>query len=105
MLAVLVVYLPGYLVLFSLALVDWLVDWVFMLLFGWWCLPCAGVFIWTINIAMLPFHILGWLQRLWLETYGLVIDGWMLLLGGSGCYLRFGKHCYLNPRREDRTMR
>ena len=105
MLGVAVMWTPGYLALFSVALIDWLLDAVFLILFGWWCLPCAGIFIWIINLAMLPFMILGWIQRFWLETFGFIVDGWMLLFGFSGCYLRFGKHCYLNPKMRDRPMR
>jgi hypothetical protein len=105
MLAVAVLWTPGYLALFTVALIDWLLDLVFLGLFGWWCLPCAGIFIWLINLVMIPFMLLGWLQRFWLETFGLVVDGWMLFFGFSGCYMRIGKHCYLNPKRKERPMR
>ena len=99
------VSLPIYAVLLTVAITDWLVDWVFMGLFGWWCLPCAGVFIWILNIALLPFTVIGWVHRFMLETIVLPIDGWLLLLGGSGCYLRFGHDCWSNKRVKDRTLR
>lgn len=105
MLAVGVMTSPFYLLLLTLAVGDWLLDWVFMGLFGWWCLPCAGVFIWLINIVMLPFTLMGWMHRFLLETFALVIDGWLLLLGGSGCYLRWGKDCWMNERFMDRSLR
>ena len=88
------VTLPWWLLLATVAALDWIIDWPIWLLFGWWCVPCAGVFIWLINIAMLPFHILAWLQRFRLETYGLMIDGWLLFFNFSGCYLRFGRQCF-----------
>lgn len=86
--------LPWYLIVLTVAIFDWLLDWVWLGLF-FWCDFCAGVMIWLINILMLPFHIWGWMQRFHLETYGLVVDGWMLFFGFSGCYLAFGKHCWL----------
>ena len=98
------VTLPFYGIMFTIAMTDWLLDWVWLGLF-FWCKFCAGFFIWLINIAMLPFHILGWLMRFRLETYGAVVDGWLLILGGSGCYLRFGKHCWFNKRAKDRKLR
>lgn len=104
LLAVGVLTLPLYGLLLSVAVVDWLLDWVFMIIFGWWCLPCAGVFIWIINIALLPFSIAGWMHRFFIETFALVIDGWLLLLG-SGCYLRWGNDCWANRGWEDKTMR
>ena len=86
-------------------LVDFVLDWVFLLTFGLFCKKCAAFFIWTINIAHLPFTMLGWLQRFYLEMLVLPIDGWLLLLGGSGCVLRFGKHCWFGGRWKDRKMR
>ena len=32
----------------------------------------------------------------------LPFDGWLLLLGGRGCYLRFGKDCNIYKRAKDR---
>ena len=98
------VTLPWWGIMVSIAVTDWLLDWVWLGLF-FWCKFCAGFFIWLINIAFLPFHILGWLMRFRLETYGAVVDGWMLLIKGSGCYLRFGKHCWFNKRAKDRKLR
>ena len=104
MLAVATVWLPGYVAIFSIALVDWIIDVAVFLTFGWWCKPCAGLIIWPINLAMIPFMILGWIQRFWLETFSFVVDGWMLLFGFSGCYMRIGNHCYLNAKRKERNM-
>ena len=99
-----IVMLPWWSILFSIALLDWSLDWVFLGLF-FWCKFCAGIFIWTINIAMIPFMIWGWLQRAYLETFGLIVDGWMLIFNFSGCYLRFGRHCWYVKRAKYRNMR
>ena len=96
--------LPWWSILFSVALLDWLLDWVFLGLF-FWCNFCAGIFIWTINIAMIPFMLWGYLQRFYLETFGLIIDGWMLIFNFSGCYLRFGRHCWFVKWPKHRNMR
>ena len=97
--------LPWWLLLAVFALLDWIIDWPFWLLFSWWCMPCAGVFIWLINIVMLPFHIFAWLQRLRLETYGLMVDGWLLFFNFSGCYLRFGRQCFWDRSIGNRSIR
>lgn len=94
--------LPWYLIILTVAIFDWLLDWVWLGLF-FWCGFCSGLMIWIFNLIMLPFHIWGWMQRFHLETYGILVDGWMLFFGFSGCYLAFGKHCWLkadwgNPR-------
>ena len=80
--------------LFSVALVDYILDWVFWLLFGWYCEFCAGIFIWIINIAHLPFTIWGWINRILLESFGAIIDGWMLFFNWSGCVWFIGAHCW-----------
>jgi len=90
------VSLPWYLLLTTIAAIDWVLDWVFIGLFGLFCMPCAGIFIWILNIAFIPFWLAGEIQRFFLETLGLMIDGWMLFMGGSGCYLYFGKDCWYN---------
>ena len=91
---VLIMTLPWQVILFTISLVDYLLDWVFFLLFGWYCSFCAGIFIWIINIAHLPFTIWGWINRIFLETFGAIIDAWMLLFNWSGCYLFIGSHCW-----------
>ena len=98
------VTLPWWLILASIAIVDYVLDFVWLGLF-FWCRSCAGIFIWLINIAFLPFHIFGWLMRFRLETYGAIVDGWLLLLNGSGCYLQFGRHCWFNPTFNNRHLR
>ena len=102
---ILTVYLPWYLILASIAVVDWVIDWVFLLTLGLFCHKCAGFFIWTFNIALIPFTLIGFFQRFLLETYALVVDGWMLFFWGSGCYLRFGHDCFINKRVKDRNTR
>ena len=99
-----IVMLPWWSILFSVALLDWSLDWVFLGLF-FWCKFCAGLFIWTYKLAFLPFTIWGWFQRAYLETFGLIVDGWMLIFNFSGCYLRFGRHCWYAKRAKHRNMR
>lgn len=91
---VMIVTLPWWSILFFFALVDYALDLVFWLLFGWYCSFCAGVFVWIVNIVHLPITILGWIQRIFMETFGLIVDGWLLFLG-NGCYLFFGGDCIL----------
>lgn len=102
---IVIVTFPWWIFLATVATVDWILDWVWLGLFGWWCMPCAGVFIWVMNLILLPFHIMAWLQRFRLETYGLLIDGWMLIFGFSGCYLRFGNDCLFDRTLSNRNMR
>ena len=97
LLALMFIGLPYFLIFFTLAAIDFILDWVFWLLFGWYCPACAGIIIWIINIAYLPFWLMAWVQRLIYETYTLPIDGWMLFFGFSGCYLFIGKHCWYTP--------
>lgn len=97
--------LPVWSILASINLVDLVLDWVFLITFGLFCKKCAGLFIWIINLAHLPLTVLGWVQRLFYEAAVVPIDGWLLLLGGSGCVLRFGRHCWLGGRWKNRPMR
>lgn len=92
---VFMVTLPWWFGLFVFALFDYVLDFVFWLLFGWYCSFCAGLFIWIVNLIHLPFTLLGWIQRIFLETFSFFIDGWMLFFGGSGCYLFIGYDCLL----------
>ena len=100
-----IVTLPFWSILASFAIVDWILDWVFLYTVGLVCRPCAGIFIWILNILFLPLMILGYVQRLYYETFGLVIDGWMLAFKFSGCYWIFGHHCWHTPRPKHRNMR
>lgn len=97
--------LPWWLILATFAAIDWILDWVFLFTFGLFCVPCAGFFIWALNIAFLPFTIWGWVFRVLLQTFGLVVDGWLLLFGRNGCYLGFGHNCWLGgPSRSLRKI-
>lgn len=100
------VFLPQWSILATFALVDWIVDWVFLLTLGLFCKPCAGLFIWIINLVYIPFMIWGWLQRLILEVFAFPIKGWLVFLG-NGCFLRFGAECWMEGvyRLKDRTLR
>lgn len=96
--------LPWWLILQTVNLIDFFLDIVWLVTF-FWAKPIAGLFIWLTNLAMLPFHILGWLMRFRLELYAFVVDGWMFVLGGSGCFLSFGKHCWFNKPFWERSVR
>ena len=100
-----IVTLPFWSILATFATLDWILDFVFLYTIGLVCKPCAGIFIWVLNILMLPLMILGYVQRLYYETFGLVIDGWLLAFKFSGCYWKFGHHCWHTPRAKHRNMR
>ena len=89
-----IVMLPWWVLLTAIAFIDWVVDWAFLLTIGLLCKPCAGFFIWIVNIAHIPFTIWGWLMTILLEVFAFRIDGWMILFKGSGCFLRYGRHCW-----------
>ena len=103
-LVIAIVALPWWLILATFAAIDWILDWVFLFTFGLFCVPCAGFFIWGLNIALLPLTIWGWLMRIFLETFGLIIDGWLLFFKGNGCYLLWGHNCWLRPEMNLRTI-
>ena len=86
------VQLPWWSILASIAAVDWVLDWVFLLTIGLIAKPIASIFIWILNIVHLPFTIIGWFQRLIYELWAFPIDGWLIFLG-NGCFLRFGGQC------------
>jgi len=100
------VMLPWWTILSSVALVDWILDFVFLWTLGLFCTPCAGLFIWILNIAHIPFTIWGWLQRLILEIFAFPVKGWLVFLG-NGCFLRFGAECWMEGvyRIKDGNMR
>ena len=100
-----IVTLPFWSILATFATIDYILDFVFLYTIGLVCKPCAGIFIWILNILMLPLMILGYVQRLYYETFGLVIDGWLLAFKFSGCYWKFGHHCWHTPRAKHRNMR
>ncbi len=79
----------------SLSIIDLVLDWFFLFTIGLVCRPCASLFIWIINLIYLPFWILAWVNHFFLDTMGLLVDGWMLLFNFSGCYLFIGRHCWI----------
>lgn len=102
-LAVTIMALPVWAPIWALAFSDWLMDWVFVLTFGLFCKPCAGIFIWLINIVYIPFYVIALGLRFITETWGLFVDGWLLAFGLSGCYMFVGKHCGLLKPKGYRT--
>ena len=92
---VMIVTLPWWFFIFSIAMFDYALDFTFWLLFGWYCKFCAGLFVWAVNLVHLPFTLWGWFQRIFLEIFGAPVDAWMILFGWSGCFIFIGKDCYL----------
>ena len=88
-----IITLPWWTFIFAVALIDYALDIAFFIAFGWYCGFCAGFFIWIVNLVHLPFSLWGFLQQVFLETFSLIIDGWLLLFG-SGCYIWIGPDCY-----------
>ena len=89
--------LPWWSLLAAVATVDNLIDYFFLFTIGLISKKIAGIFIWLINLALLPFTVLGWIQRLVYEVFALPIDGWLVFLG-NGCFMRFGDYCWLEAR-------
>ena len=83
--------------------VDLVIDSLVRLLLGSWCKPCAWVVIWVVNVPGIIFWFFGGLWRIVVQTWGLPVDGWMLLFEGSGCYLRFGHDCRYVKRFKNRS--
>ena len=77
---------------------DWAVDSAIRLALGTICKPCAWLAIWAFKLPTFPFIILGWFFRIMIESMGLMVGGWMLFFGGSGCYLRWGHNCWFVKR-------
>jgi len=94
---------PMFALVMSFILLDYLIDWLWWLIFGFYCEVCAYVFIWIFNIIFLPLTLIGWIYRLHIETIGFLFDGWMLFINGEGCYLRWGRYCWLARRLPERT--
>lgn len=86
----------------GLILADLIYDWFWYLIFFAWCKPCAWVFIWILNIPMLGLHLPYYYQRLQLELVGFIFDGWMVFVGGDGCFLRWGQDCWFAKRIKDK---
>lgn len=82
------------LIIWAYVAFDFVTDQVIRLLIGSICAPCAWVFIWLLKIPTLPLVLLGYFFRIYFEIMGLMVDGWMLFFGGSGCFLRFGHDCW-----------
>lgn len=93
--------LPWQAIIWTITLVDWLYNLVIRILFGVWCKPCAVVLVWALKLPTLPFVFLGWFFRIIYETAVLPLDG-ILLLFGSGCYLRWGAQCRFSSRFKDK---
>ena len=93
--------LPVQLFFWVYSLISYLWDGMWYLIFGYWCRPCGYVFVWLWNGPTFPIFFLGWLWRLTIGVFGFMVDGWMLIFGGSGCFMRWGYDCW-NKRLSER---
>jgi len=93
---------PIQLLIWLYILIDWVVDLAVRITLGWFCAPCAWLVIWAFKLPTFPIIFLGWFFRILVESMGLLVDGWMLFFGGSGCYLRWGHDCWFAKRFKDR---
>ena len=82
----------------GLILVDVIFDYFWYLIFFAFCKPCAYIFVWLLNIPTIPLHVMYWYQRLMLELIGFIFDFWTLFFNGDGCFLRWGRDCWLAKR-------
>jgi len=94
--------LPWWGVGIGVILVDIIWDYLWYLIFFSFCKPCAYVFVWILNIAMLPIHVFFWYQRLMLEIVGFALDFWTLFFNGDGCFLRWGNDCWFARKMYER---
>lgn len=93
---------PWWVLGIGLILGDLIWDWFWYLIFFAFCKPCAYVFVWILNIPQMFIHVMYWYQRLQLELVGFIFDGWMLFIGGDGCFLRWGEDCWFARRISER---
>jgi len=91
------------LIIVTYIIIDFIMDLFIRLFLGTFCKPCAWLAIWTFKLPTFPIIIFGWAFRIMIETMGLMVDGWMLFFGGSGCYLRWGHDCWFAKRFKDRS--
>jgi hypothetical protein len=84
-------------------LIDYAFDTFVRLFLGTICKPCAFLAIWAFKLPTMPIIIFGWFFRIMIESMGLLISGWMLPFGGSGCYLRWGHDCWFAKDFSDRS--
>ena len=61
--------------------------------------PLAWLAIWAFKIPTLPIIFLGWSWTVLLELMAMPVSGWMIIFGGSGCFLRWGHDCWLGGKR------
>lgn len=94
--------LPWWTIGIVIILVDVIIDYLFYLIFFAFCKPCSYTITWIFNIAMFPLHLHYWYQRLQLELVGFIFDGWTLILGGDGCFARWGQDCWFARKIRDR---
>jgi len=82
--------------LWSYMLLDLLWDTTVRLFLGWipFMKPLAWLAIWAFKLPTFPIIIFGWVWTILTETMAFPVSGWMILFGGSGCYLRWGYNCH-----------
>lgn len=55
--------------------------------------PLAWLAIWAFKLPTFPIIIFGWAWTILTELMAFPVSGWMILFGGSGCFLRWGYNC------------
>merc|ERR1719469_638368 len=64
-----------------------------MITLPWWSILFA-VAMFDYFLYFVFWLLLGWYQRIFLEIFSFIVDGWMLLFG-SGCFIWWGNDCRL----------
>jgi len=82
--------------LWSYILLDRLWDTIVRLFLGqiFFLKPFAWLAIWAFKIPTFPIIIFGWVWTILTELMAFPVSGWMILFGGSGCFLRWGYNCH-----------
>lgn len=67
--------------------------------------PLAWLAIWAFKLPTFPIIIFGWAWTILTELMAFPVSGWMILFGGSGCFLRWGYNCHFpnGKRLKDRS--
>ena len=94
---------PWWFIGIFIILADLIYDWFWYGIFFKFCKPCAYIFIWLLNIPMMFLQFPWYYLRLQLELVGFIFDGWMLFIGGDGCFARWGQDCWFAKRVKKRN--
>ena len=95
--------IPWQSIIWVYVIIDFVYGQVIRIFIGTICTPCAWLFIAVWKIVTLPLIIFGWFFRIMIASLGALVDGWMLIFGGSGCFLRWGYDCRFAKRLHNRS--